>query len=628
LEDTVPKYAQADRPIHITTPLPEDSLLLTQVHGREALCELFHFNLSAVAELGTSVPFEQLLGKKITVRIETIAESGNYRYINGICKKIAQGERTEEFTNYYLEIVPSFWMLTRKVRSRIFQQMSAKDILQQVLTGVEVEWQLQGDYKQREYCVQYQESDYNFACRLMEEEGIFWFFKHTTSSHQMVVADSPQSHPDLPYSSTVVFEEFFGHGPKDDRVFEWSKGQEIRSGKYTVWEEHHQLPGKHLDAQKTIQSSVQVGTVGHQLTAGGGSDYEIYEFPGEYSRHFDGINKGNGDQASHLQWIFTENERIAGIRMQQEAVGTLLLEGKSGLAAMTSGFTFTLDKHFSDNGKYLVTSVEHMTKQSIGVEGSDSAFDYENQITCIPFTLPYRPQRVTPVPSVRGVQLATVVGPSGEEIYVDKYSRVKVQFHWDREGQNDISSSCWMRVGTFWAGKNWGAIHIPRIGQEVIVAFEEGNVNYPIIVGSVYNADMMPPYTLPDNKSQSGVKSRSTKGGGPDNYNEIRFEDKKGSEELLIHAELDLTREVERDEKLTVGRDLTEDIGRSQRTEAQKSIEIIVGQSSIKLEPTQITIKTVKLTVETQVQTQMNSKMTNIESSGITVIKGGMVQIN
>ncbi len=624
----MPKYTQVDRPLQIHTPLPDDSLLLTEIQGREALCELFHFNLSTVAELGTPVPFEQMLGKKITVRIESIAESGDYRYFSGICKRIAQGERTEEFTNYYLEIVPAFWLLTRRMRSRIFQQKTVKDILQDVLTGLEVEWHLQGAYKQRDYCVQYQESDFNFACRLMEEEGIFWFFKHTADSHQLVVADTPQAHPDLPYGSTVVFEEFFGHSPKDDRVYEWSKGQEIRSGKYTLWDEHHQLPGKHLEAEKTIQSSVQVGRDTHQLGAGGGPDYEVYEFPGEYSRHFDGINKGNGDQASHLNWIFEENGRMAGIRMQQEAVGALLLEGKSGLPAMTAGAAFTLTKHFSDDGKYILTSLEHEAKQAIGVQGSPDNFMYANQFSCIPSALPYRPQRVTPVPSVRGVQLATVVGPSGEEIYVDKYSRVKVQFHWDREGQSDISSSCWMRVGTFWAGKNWGAIHIPRIGQEVIVAFEEGDVDYPIIVGSVYNADMMPPYTLPDNKSQSGVKSRSTKGGGPPNYNEIRFEDKKGSEELLIHAELDLTREVERDEKLTVGRDLTEDIGRSQRTEAQKSIEIIVGQSSIKLEPTQITIKTVKLTVETQVQTQMNSKMTNIESTGITVIKGGMVQIN
>ena len=624
----MPKYTQRDRPLQITTPLPDDSLLLTELRGREAISELFHFELSTVAELGTQVPFDQILGHKITVKIETIAESGNFRYISGICKRISQGERTEEFTNYYLEVVPQFWLLTHTVRSRIFQQKTVPDILKQVLTGLDVSYELQGSYKSMEYCVQYQESDFNFACRVMEEEGIFWFFKHSSSGHQLVLADSSQSHPDLPYGSTTVYEEFFGHSPKDDRVFSWSKGQEIRTGKCTVWDEHHQLPHKHLEASKTIQTSVTIGKDTHNLTAGGASSHEIYEFPGEYSRHFDGINKGNGEQPSHLNWIFEENVRTVGIRMQQEAVGALLIEAKSGLAAMTSGHAFTLTRHFSDDGKYVLTSVEHETRQAIGVEGSDDNFEYMNSLTCIPFALPYRPQRVTPVPTVRGVQLATVVGPSGEEIYVDKYSRVKVQFHWDREGQNDISSSCWMRVGTFWAGKNWGAIHIPRIGQEVIVAFEEGDVDYPIIVGSVYNAEMMPPYTLPDNKSQSGVKSRSTKGGSPDNYNEIRFEDKKGSEDLLIHAELDLTREVERDEKLTVGRDLTEDIGRSQRTEAQKSIEIIVGQSSIKLEPTQITIKTVKLTVETQVQTQMKSAMTNIESSGITTIKGAMVKIN
>jgi type VI secretion system secreted protein VgrG len=627
LEETVPKYTQQDRPIQITTPLPTDALVLTEVHGREAISELFHFELHTVAELGTAVPFDQLLGNKVTASIKP-TENSPGRYINGVVKKVAQGERTEEFTNYYLEIVPQFWLLTHKTQSRIFQQQSVSDILRTVLQGLDVTWELQGSYHPRDYTVQYFESDFNFASRLMEEEGIFYFFKHSNGSHQMVVADTPQSFPDIDYDSTLTHEGFFGHVEVEARAFDWAKGQEVRSGKFTLWDEHFQLFGKNLQAQKTILPTVQVGSDTHKLTAGGAAQLEVYEFPGDYSRHFDGINKGNGDQASHLQWIFQENQRIVGIRMQQEATGGVVIDAKSGHAAMSAGHKFTLDQHFSDNGDFLLTGVEHDARQPIGAEGEEEPFTYENQFTCIPSAVPYRPPRVTPVPSVRGVQLATVVGPSGEEIYVDKYSRVKVQFHWDREGQNDISSSCWMRVGTYWAGKQWGAIHIPRIGQEVIVAFEEGNVNYPIIVGSVYNADNMPPYTLPDNKSQSGIKSRSTKQGGPPNYNEIRFEDKKGSEELLIHAELDLTREVERDEKLTVGRDLLEDIQRLQKTEAQKSIEIIVGQSSIKLEPTQITIKTVKLTVETQVQTSMNSKMTNIESSGITTIKGAMVKIN
>jgi type VI secretion system secreted protein VgrG len=558
------------------------------------------------------------------------------RFFNGICNRISRGEKTEEFVNYHLELVPQFWLLTRVSQSRIFQQLTVPDILKKVLTGLDVSWELQGEYKSREYCVQYQESDFNFASRLMEEEGMYYFFKHSDGGHQMVVADTPQSHPDIPYESTVKFEEFFGHSPEEVRVYDWSKGQELRSGKVTLWEEHFQLPNQHLDAEKTIQDSVSVGKETHKLTAGGAAQLELYDFPGEYSRHFDGINKSGGEQPSHLQWIFSENVRIAGVRMQQEAVNALLIEAKASHAGFTSGHAFTLKDHFSDDARYILTSVEHTAQQPLGAQQDEHGWKYVNEFTCIPAALPYRPQRTTPVPSVRGVQLATVVGPPGEEIFPDRYSRVKVQFHWDRQGKNDIDSSCWIRVGTFWAGKQWGAIHIPRIGQEVIVAFEEGDVNHPIIVGSVYNADMMPPYKLPDNKTQSGIKSRSSKGGSPDNYNEIRFEDKKGSEEILVHAELDLRTEVERDEFREVGRDRNTKIKRDDMTkidrmgvtEAIKSFEIKVGQSSILLEPAQITIKSPTITIESQIATKMKSAMTTIESSGITTIKGSLVKIN
>jgi type VI secretion system secreted protein VgrG len=242
------------------------------------------------------------------------------------------------------------------------------------------------------------------------------------------------------------------------------------------------------------------------------------------------------------------------------------------------------------------------------------------------------------------VQLATVVGPPGEEIFPDKYSRVKVQFHWDRDGKNDLDSSCWIRVGTHWAGKQWGAIHIPRIGQEVIVSFEEGDVDHPIIVGSVYNADMMPPYVLPDNKTQSGIKSRSSKNGTPDNYNEIRMEDKKGSEEILVHAEKDLTVEVEHnrtttigfgkspmtpgDDTLTVMNNLTEKINNAQTTEAVTKITIKCGQSSIVMDPTSITISSIMIKIDAQATLDEHAMMTTIKSDAITTIKGAMVMIN
>ncbi|MBZ5619972.1 MAG: type VI secretion system tip protein VgrG [Acidobacteriia bacterium] len=633
-------FAQTERPYELTTPLGKDVLLVKRFSGREAVSELFQFDLEVVAEIQNEVPFDQLLGKKVT--LEIARETGK-RYINGIVRRMKQQGRDLVFKAYRLEVVPQFWMLTRNRRSKLFQQMTIPDILKKVLTGLDVSYEIQGDFKSREYVVQYQESDFNFACRLMEECGIYYFFKHSKDGHTMVLANTPQSHPDLPFSPTAVYQEMV-HNLEltEDRVYIWSKAQEIRSPKYLVWDEHFQLPNKHLNADKSITDSVQVGKTSHKLKSGSTDSQELYEFPGEYSRHFDGINKSAGEQPDHLQWIFSENSRIVDVRMQQEAALTLLIEGESVHSAFTAGHKFNLTKHFSEDDSYVLTSVEHQGEQPLRAESEP--YEYKNTFTCIPAALPYRPQRSTPVPSIRGVQLATVVGPPGEEIFPDKYSRVKVQFHWDRDGQNNLDSSCWIRVGTHWAGKQWGAIHIPRIGQEVIVDFEEGDPDHPIIVGSVYNADMMPPYTLPDNKTQSGIKSRSSKNGSPDNYNEIRFEDKKDSEEILVHAEKDLTVEVEHNRTTTVGfgkspmtpgddslhvmNNLTEKIENQQSTEAVTKITIKCGQSSIVMDPTSITMKSVMITIDAQATLDEHAMMTTIKSDAITTIKGAMVMIN
>ncbi|HEV3201521.1 MAG TPA: type VI secretion system tip protein TssI/VgrG [Bryobacteraceae bacterium] len=633
-------WEQTERPYQLTTPLGKDTLLLRKFSGREAVSELFQFEFDVVAEIQTDVSFDALLGQKVTLSINR--ESGK-RYINGIVRRVKQGGRDLVFKGYRLEVVPQLWLLTKNRRSKLFQQMTIPDILKKVLTGLDVSYELQGDWKSREYVCQYQESDFNFACRLMEECGIYYFFKHSAGGHQMVLANTPGSHPEIPFTSTAIYEEMTDlFELAEDRVFVWAKGQEIRSPKYLVWDEHFQLPYKHLNADKSITDSVQVGKTSHKLSAGSSGAMELYEFPGEYSRHFDGINKSGGEQPDHIQWPFTENSRIVDIRMQQEAVGGLLIEGQSVNSAFTAGHTFELSKHFSDDSKYVLTSVEHEGRQPLRT--GEPAYEYTNTFTAIPFALPYRPQRTTPIPSIRGVQLATVVGPPGEEIFPDKYSRVKVQFHWDREGKNDIDSSCWIRVATHWAGKQWGAIHIPRIGQEVIVSFEEGDVDHPIIVGSVYNADMMPPYTLPDNKTQSGIKSRSSKNGSPDNYNEIRMEDKKGSEEILVHAEKDLTVEVEHNRTTTIGfgkgpmtpgddslhvmNNLTEKIENQQTTEAVTKITIKCGQSSIVMDPTSITISSVMIKIDAQATLDEHAMMTTIKSDAITTIKGAMVMIN
>jgi type VI secretion system secreted protein VgrG len=672
-------FEQRDRPMKLTTPLGPNALLLVGFQGREAISQVFHFELKTVWEDKTKLlPFEQLLGKKVTVEISPLHDK---RYFNGIVCKVTQCERDEKFTVYDLEVVPELWLLDRKLCSRTFQHISVPDILKKLLAGLDVSYQIEGTFEPREYCVQYHETDLAFASRLMEEEGIYYFFKHTSSGHQMVLANTPQSHPAVPYVPTVVWEERAAAAQEQDRVFDWRKGQEIRSGKFTAWDHKFEMPTKHLEADKTIMDAVTVGTVTHKLKVANNDTLELYDYPGGYASRFDGINKSGGEQPDRLQHIFEDNKRTVEIRMQEEALSSLLLRGKGWHAGFTAGHTFELTEHYCDNGKFVLTSVEHDAGQPITADAREEAFHYANGFTCIPAALPFRPPRVTPAPSVRGVQTGVVVGPAGEEIYPDKYGRVKVQFHWDREGSDDVNSSCWMRVATYWAGNQWGAVHIPRIGQEVIVDFEEGDVNYPIIVGSVYNSDMMPPWTLPEKKTVSGYKSRSTPYGTSHNFNMLSFEDKKGSELVHAQAEKDLLTLVKNDESREVGNDrvtkikhdetqtvtnnetitveqgnqtielkqgnqsTTLDMGNQStaikmgnqtnkldlgkiETEAMQSIELKVGQSSIKIDQMGVTIKGMMIKIEAQVQAQVTAVMTQVNGDAMTTVKGGVVMIN
>jgi type VI secretion system secreted protein VgrG len=565
------KYTQENRPLLVHTPIGDDALLLVGFAGHEAISELFDFQLDLMAEDATKVKFEKLLGQKITVTLTLPDEST--RYFSGFCNRMSQGGRSEGdvFTYYRMEIVPQFWFLTKRVQSRIFQHLSVPDILKKVLDGLDVEYQIQGTFQPRDYCVQYRESDFNFASRLMEEEGIYYFFKHSADGHKMVVANTPQGHGifDDPVQATIIYEEIFGGYRDENRILSWEKTQELRSGKYTLWDHCFEMPHQNLAAEVPTLEDLQVGTVEHKLKVGGNDKFEIYDYPGAYAQRFDGVSKGGGDQSGQLSNIFEDNQRTTKIRMEQETARGILIHGSSNCRHFVSGYKFTLDRHFDADGDYLLTSVHHTARLTSADyrSGEGGEFNYENTFTCIPFLLPFLPRQVIVKPTVHGTQTAVVVGPAGEEIFTDKYSRVKVQFMWDRQGKKDADSSCWIRVGTLWAGKQWGVIHIPRIGQEVIVDFLEGDPDQPIIVGSVYNAEQMPPYKLPDNKTQSGVKSRSSKSGTPANFNEFRFEDKKGHEQVYLHAEKNQDIEVENDETHWVGHDRTKRIDHDEFTQ-------------------------------------------------------------
>jgi type VI secretion system secreted protein VgrG len=558
-------FLQENRFLFLETPLGPNKLLLESYTGHEAISELFSFQLELLSE-DPKIDFASLLGSKISFGVAG-PDNAEKRYIQGIVTAFAQLPSRERVAHYRATVSPSVWKLTRKRQSRIFQQKSVPDILKAVLEGFDVTYDLRGDYKPREYCVQYRESDFEFISRLMEEEGIFYFFKQAGDGDKLMLADTPVSHADIPGDSRIVYDETEGAQRDETRIFDWQKTQCWDSGKYTLRDHCFELPHNDLEADQEILPDVQVGKVTHKLNVAGNSPgLEVYDYPGGYAKHHE---CGSGDNVSSD--INGEGKRAAGGGMERIEAAQFVIRGQSNVFDFIPGYRFTLDRHFNGDGQYVITSVMHSASEgSYYSQGRKEEQDhFSNIFTCLPFALPYRPACSTPKPQVRGCQTAYVVGPSGEEIYTDKYGRIKVQFHWDREGKNDDKSSCWVRVASFWAGKQWGAIHLPRIGQEVVIDFLEGDPDRPIVVGSVYNAENMPPYSLPDNRTQSTLKSRSSKGGAADNYNEMRFEDKKGSEEVYFQAEKDLnslvkydeTRKVNHDRKVTIGNDDSKEVG-------------------------------------------------------------------
>ncbi len=559
------KFSQSNRLMEIKTPLGPDVLLLTSITGQEAISQLFTLQLELLAERGTKIAFDKLIGQNVTIRVN-YAE-GKSRYFNGIISRFSQGGRDEVFTQYRAEVVPLFWLLTKRVQSRVFQHLSVPEILKQVLGGLKISWEIHDKYEPRNYCVQYRESDFTFASRLMEEEGIYYYFKHADGSHELVLTDVPNKHPDVPDQSTVRYEEVAGVQRPELRVSSWEKTQELRSGKYTLWDHCFELPGKRLEAERKILDSVTVGTTTHSLKVGGNDKLEIYDYPGGYAQRFDGVDKAGTPQPAELQKIYDDNKRTVRLRMEQEQLPSLEIQGSSDCGQFAPGHQFKLERHFDADGSYLLTGVQHVARLGGNYRsGEDAWLEYSNEFTAIPAELPYRPPQVTPRPTVDGSQTATVVGPAGEKIFCDKYGRVKVQFHWDRYGKWDADSSCWLRVTQVWAGGGFGAIAIPRIGDEVIVDFLEGNPDRPIIVGCVYNAEKMPPFILPDYRMFSGLKSSSVDGHPRKNFSGLSFNDSTGDERVALYAEKDMMLNAENDHRHHVGNYQHAKIGRKSLT--------------------------------------------------------------
>lgn len=542
---------QADRMMQITTSLDDDYLLINKLSATEALSTLFNYEVELLHDEGDSsghdptiVDPQKILGQ--TGEITITQRDGTTRTFHGIFNQFSQGNRDGRFSYYYATIVPAVWVLTQISQSRIFQQKSVPEILKDVLGDFDVRYEQQGEFKPRNYCVQYRETDFAFISRLMEEEGLYYYFKHDDGTHQMIIGNMSQSNPDCPSKNEIQC--FLKVTDEEDWVSSigtWRVDHRLQTGKVTLWDYNFQMPKKNFQGVEQAKPTV-----------GNNDELEFYDYPGGYGRKYDGIDKSGGEQAADLANIDTDKERTVKTRMQELDARYQVTSGVADCCSMTAGYRFKLSNHpQSDfNTQYVITAVTHEIEQSPDYETDEEVSrSYGNSFSCLQFKIPYRPEQVTPKPLVRGSQTAVVVGTSGEEISTDKYGRVKVQFMWDRDGQSDLNSSCWIRVAQAWAGNRWGMMFIPRIGMEVIVDFLEGDPDQPIITGCVYNPGMMPPYTLPDEKTKMTVKSDSTVGG--QGFNELRFEDKKGSEQIFIHGEKDVDIRNKNDRREYVGND-------------------------------------------------------------------------
>jgi type VI secretion system secreted protein VgrG len=673
------QYTQSNRPLRVSTPLGPDKLLLAGFEGQEAVSRLFRYTLDLRSE-DRAVDTASLLRKPVTLEIEL--PDGSTRFINGMVSRFACIGYDEMHARFEAEIVPWFWFLTLARDSRIFQNKTVPEIVDAVFSAAgykDFRFEMRGSYPQREYCVQYRESAFDFVSRLLEEEGITYFFEHDDAKHTMVLLDDNSSFKDIdgPTAARFGIPAFTEtHEPivevlrTEDSVF---------AGRVTLQDYDPEKPSFNL-----LRS-----------ISGAGVE-EVFDYPGRYR------DPGLG-------------ERLARVRLEAEEAGRHIVRGSGHRSchALAAGRAFTLAEHFlpAANRKYALLEVDVRAVNG-DITGAESiTYQYDCSFLAIPYDTPYRAPARTPKPVVRGSQTAVVVGPAGEEIWVDKYGRVIVQFHWDRVGEHNEKSSCWVRVSSGWAGKGWGVIQHPRIGQEVIVDFLEGDPDFPIITGRVYNAEQVHPYDLPATKTQSGIKSRSSPGGSTETFNEIRMEDKAGEEQLYVHAqrnhdvmvELDRTLTVGQDEKVTIKRDRVEEVGRDEtitikqhRTEqvdgnetitikgnretgidgndilgvegdssidiskgrtlavgkdlavtvkgkrtvtikgsdaldvtqkltieSKASIELKCGSSSIKIDPSGVTIKGTMVKVEGTAMAQVKSPMTTVKGDTIVQVKGG-----
>ncbi len=517
------QLTQENRQVAISDfSLGNDTFLVKRLSGSERVSGLYEFRVTVVSEQLDIKP-NDVMGKLGYVTLKNASE----REFSGHIAQFVSGEvEASNLRTYELVLRPWLAFLRHRVNSRIFQNKATQDIVTEIFSEQGLK---EFDFRakpgaQREYCVQRNESDLDFVLRLLEEDGISFFFEHAKGKHKLVMVDQSNAFPPLLKGE---FEYSPGSSP-GARIFRWQHSHQYRAGHWSLNDFDLKEP------EKSLLASVQ-GQAGFAHN----SQFEHYEYPGFYHP---------GD-----------HESIPRIRMQAEELDRSVVSGASDYSQMVAGGKFSLAKHESsqEKGAYILLEVYHEVVEETQTTGEGQGQSYTNEFVCVPADTSIRPKRAHLRPVMPGPETAWVVGPKGEEIYIDELGRIKVQFHWDREGELNENSSCYLRVSQSWAGNQWGASFIPRIGQEVVVDFLNGDPDRPLVTGAVYNAKNRPVYS---SKTQSGIKTRSTKDANPDNYNELRFEDKKDAEQILLHAERDYDVEVENNQTVTVDNDRTKTV--------------------------------------------------------------------
>lgn len=555
------KILDPDRLIRVSIAADDAELLFNSMQGSDGISTLSDYRVSLLNR-SMQVDVSSMLGKSLTITIQTATTP---RHLNGLVAGFALVGQEGEVDRYFVyeaRVVPWFWLTTQKKEFRIYQDQSVPETIRQVLApyGYPFEFALGEKYAPRTYCVQYDETDFQFISRLLEAEGIHYYFQHEEDKHILVMSDEVQNHKTVDgYKYVPYFTEDKLSLPQQDYMTHVAVYQDLRSGQYTTSDYNFKAPNVDLKTGQHIKLE-------HRH-----NESEVYEWPGNYADDPLG-------------------ERYARQRMQEQHHVRDTRTLRSTARGVTTGSLFNLMycPRVEENREYVVLGTRYDLKEnnyhSVNVQGLAGSGAEQGRRCLFELTvqcakLPLRPPRTTRKPRTQGPQTAVVVGPAGKEIWTNEYGQVKVHFHWDRYDKRDENSSCWIRVASSWASGNFGAIQVPRIGDEVIVDFLNGDPDYPIITGRVYNAAMMPPWKLPENATQMGLYSRSTPGGDYHTANIIRFEDKIGQEEVFIRAQKDMNTEIENDASSITGRDYVEFVGRDRVTKTRRSSKEIVDKN-------------------------------------------------